>query len=245
MKRHRRSALFSLLLAVLLLCACRQDLYNGLVEDEANQMLATLLENGVAAEKELKGKNGVTLSVPGDDVVRALKILRNQSLPRERFKNMGEIFSGQGMIASPTEEQARLAFALAQELAATFARIDGVLTARAHVVLETHNAAAGTRTPASAAIFLRYAPNSPAVSLQGKIKETCVQSVPGLAYEHVSVMLVPAREEIVLPPSPAETSPLRPEIALAALAVAIALAGAAYFLGKRQAGRKEDVPDEK
>jgi type III secretion protein J len=178
---------------------CRQALYTGLGEEEANQMLSVLLENGVAAEKAQEGKAGTTLSVPDEEVVRALKILRNKGMPRERFKTLGDIFSGQGMIASPTEEQARLAFAIAQELAETFANIDGVLTSRAHVVLETHDAISGTTTPASTAIFLRHTPDSPVVDLQGRIKETCAQSVPGLAYDNVSVMLVPAREEIVLP----------------------------------------------
>ena len=109
------------------------------------------------------------------------------------------MFSGQGMIASPTEEQARLAFAIEQELAGTFARIDGVLTARAHVVLERHDAATGVNTPSSAAVFLRHRPDSPVVDLQGKIKETCVQAVPGLVYEMVSVMLVPVRAGVLLP----------------------------------------------
>jgi type III secretion protein J len=183
----------------LLLTACQQDLYSGLAEDEANLMLATLLENGIDAEKTARGKNGFSIGVPKADVVRALKILESRSLPRESFKNMGEVFSGQGMIASPTEEQARLAFALSQELAATFAKIDGVLTSRAHVVFSHHDSASGINTPASVAVFLRHVPNSPVADLQGKIKETCVQAVPGLGYDKVSVMLVPVREEVVLP----------------------------------------------
>lgn len=184
---------------VLLLSACQQELYGSLAENEANAILETLLENGIDAEKKSRGKSGFSIEAPKDDVVRALKILGNHSLPREKFKSMGDVFSGQGMIASPTEEQARLAFALSQELAATFAKIDGVLTARAHVVLGYHDSASGTSTPASVAVFLRHVPNSPVADLQGKIKETCVQSVPGLVYEKVSVMLVPVRTEVVLP----------------------------------------------
>jgi type III secretion protein J len=183
----------------LLLTACQQDLYSGLVEGEANLMLATLLENGIDAEKAARGKNGFSIGVPKADVVRALKILESRSLPREGFKNMGEVFSGQGMIASPTEEQARLAFALSQELAATFAQIDGVLTSRTHVVFAHHDSASGATTPASVAVFLRHVPDSPVADLQGKIKETCVQAVPGLGYDKVSVMLVPVRQEVVLP----------------------------------------------
>ena len=183
----------------LLLTACQQDLYSGLAEDEANLMLATLLENGIDAEKNARGKAGFSITAPKADVVRALKILESRSLPRENFKNIGEVFSGQGMIASPTEEQARLAFALSQELAATFSKIDGVLTSRVHVVFARHDSASGMNTPASVAVFLRHVPDSPVVDLQGKIKETSVQAVPGLAYEKVSVMLVPVREEVVLP----------------------------------------------
>jgi type III secretion protein J len=192
-----RAGLF--LLLVLFLAGCRQDLYSGLQEAEANRVLSTLLENGIEADKLSLGKNGFTISVEKSDLVRALKILENHSLPRENFKNLGDVFSGQGMIASPTEEQARLAFAIEQELAGTFARIDGVLTARAHVVLERHDAATGVNTPSSAAVFLRHRPDSPVADLQGKIKETCVQAVPGLAYDKVSVMLVPVRAAVVLP----------------------------------------------
>ncbi|MDR0441298.1 MAG: type III secretion inner membrane ring lipoprotein SctJ [Candidatus Accumulibacter sp.] len=197
--RERLARAGLVLLLVLFLVGCRQDLYSGLPEAEANQILATLLENGIDANKVSRGKNGFTVAVEKSDLVHALKILESHSLPRENFKNLGEVFSGQGMIASPIEEQARLAFAIEQELAGTFARIDGVLTARAHVVLERHDAATGVTTPSSAAVFLRHTPDSPVVDFQGKIKETCVQAVPGLVYEKVSVMLVPVRAEVLLP----------------------------------------------
>jgi type III secretion protein J len=252
----RPLAIFLLAFAFVL-GGCKQALYIGLGEEEANQMLSVLLENGVAAEKALEGKAGMTLSVPDEEVVRALKILRNKGMPRERFKTLGDIFSGQGMIASPTEEQARLAFAIAQELAETFSNIDGVLTSRAHVVLETHDTISGTTTPASTAIFLRHTPDSPVVDLQGRIKETCAQSVPGLSYNNVSVMLVPAREEIVLPAgkdalwkSPLNSSIVSDEgaadretnpmiwmgVAALPLAVLLAAGGGVFVWRRRKAG---------
>ncbi|MDR3159398.1 MAG: type III secretion inner membrane ring lipoprotein SctJ [Zoogloeaceae bacterium] len=231
-----------------LLAACQQELHSGLPEGEANRILATLLENGIDANKVSRGKNGFTITVEKSELVRALKILESHSLPREDFKNLGEVFSGQGMIASPTEEQARLAFAIEQELAGTFARIDGVLTARAHVVLERHDAATGTSSPSSAAVFLRHLPDSPVVDLQGKIKELCVQAVPGLVYEKVSVMLVPVRAEVLLPDasnaqprqSAAGTGTSRGLLgaALAAFLVFLA-AGFFYVRRKKHAARKE------
>jgi type III secretion protein J len=234
-KRLARAGLF--LFLVLSLTGCRQDLYSGLPEAEANLILATLLENGIDADKTSRGKNGFTVSVEKSDLVRALKILENHSLPRENFRNLGDVFSGQGMIASPTEEQARLAFAIEQELAGTFARIDGVLTARAHVVLERHDAATGVNTPSSAAVFLRHRPDSPVADLQGKIKETCVQAVPGLAYERVSVMLVPVRVEVLLPDARRKTEAIleAPMLYLAILGAALLalLAGGFLLLGRR------------
>ncbi|MDR0379888.1 MAG: type III secretion inner membrane ring lipoprotein SctJ [Candidatus Accumulibacter sp.] len=226
-KRPLRASLFrtGFFLLLLFLAGCRQDLYSGLPEAEANHILATLLENGIDANKVSRGKNGFTIEVEKSELVRALKTLESRSLPRESFKNLGEVFSGQGMIASPTEEQARLAFAIEQELAGTFARIDGVLTARVHVVLERHDAATGINTPSSAAVFLRHRPDSPAVDLQGKIKETCIQAVPGLIYEKVSVMLVPVRADVLLPDARKTTDAF-----LEAPALHLAILSAVLFL---------------
>jgi type III secretion protein J len=226
----------------LLLAGCQQELYSGLQEEEANRILATLLENGIDAEKISLGKNGFSVSVDKSDLVRALKILESRSLPRENFKSLGEVFSGQGMIASPTEEQARLAYAIEQELAGTFARIDGVLTARAHVVLERHDAASGSSTPSSAAVFLRHVSGSSVVDLQGKIKELCVQAVPGLVYEKVSVMLVPVRSEVLLPgarPDSAAGVGMLPIIGggVGVLFIFLAAGGFLYFRKKKHAAQ--------
>jgi type III secretion protein J len=198
-RSFRLAGLAWLCAALWLAAGCRQELYSGLKEEEANLMLAALLENSLPAEKTAQGKAGFSILVDKDDLVRSLNLLKSYGLPRENFQNLGQVFSGQGMIASPTEEQARLAFATSQELAETFSRIDGVLTARAHVVLARHDAATGQTTPSSAAVFIRHVPDSPVVDLQGKIKEICAQSVPGLDYEKVSVMLVPVRPSLVWP----------------------------------------------
>lgn len=220
-----------------LVAGCQQALYSGLREEEANLMLATLLENGIAAEKISLGKNGYALSAPKEEVVRSLQILKSKGFPRESFRNKGDVFSGQGMISSPTEEQARLAFAISQELAETFSKIDGVLTARAHVVLGHHDATSGTTTPASAAVFLRHDPDSPAVDLQGKIKETCVQSVPGLSYEKVSVMLLPVREEVVLPTAPADETKKIGLYGLLGAAGLLVVLGVLFFIARLRKAR--------
>ena len=103
-----------------LLVGCKVEMYTGLSEEQANQMLSTLLRRGIAAEKVAAGKDGYTLSVEDEQLVLALQVLKENSLPRESFKSLGDVFGGDGMISSSSEEQARLAYALSQELADTF-----------------------------------------------------------------------------------------------------------------------------
>lgn len=201
----RLARLLVLVPLALLLAGCQVEIYQGLTESQANTMLATLLKHGINAQKVSAGKTGFTLSVDDNQLIQSLEILKENSLPREDFKSLGTVFSGQGMISSPTEEQARMAYALSQELADTFSRIDGVLTARVHVVLSATDQASDTRTPPSASVFLRHTPESQAVNLVPKIRELAANAVPGLAFDRVTVMLVPVREAVGVPMRPAPT----------------------------------------
>jgi type III secretion protein J len=197
-KRCRLIAAIIVVLSLSFISACNTELYSGLSEEDANLILKTLLERGVDTDKVDGGKNGYSIKVPKEDLVRSLEILAANGLPKAKYSSLGEIFNGEGMISSTVEEQSRLAFALSQELSETFSRIDGVLTARTHVVLASYNQATGAVTPASCAIFLRHLPDSPVINMTAKIREISSQSVPGLDYEKVAVMLVPVRESTVL-----------------------------------------------
>lgn len=208
MKAYRWITLRPLLIAFLLLgllMGCKAEVYKNLTEEQANAMLSTLLRHGIEVEKIAEGKTGYTLAVEERQLVQALEILKENSLPRERYTNLGEVFSGDGMIASPSEEQARLSYALSQELANTFAHIDGVLTARVHVVLGSTDLATDVHTPASSGVFLRHTPDSPVVNLIPNIREIVAKAIPGLDYERVSVMLVPVREDVTVPTQQAPT----------------------------------------
>ncbi|MDR0355122.1 MAG: type III secretion inner membrane ring lipoprotein SctJ [Deltaproteobacteria bacterium] len=178
---------------------CQTELYSGLSENEANLMLSLLLSRDIETEKVSRGKDGFAITVDKSDVVASLEILSDNGLPRTRHENLGQVFSGQGMISTPLEEQSRLSFALSEELSDTFSKIDGVLTARVHVVLATKDQTGAVLTPASAAVVLRHLPDSPVTNLTAKIREVSSKSVPGLSDDRVSVMLVPVRSEVVIP----------------------------------------------
>lgn len=186
------------MLAAVLLAGCKAEIYQGLNETQANTMLSVLLRHGISAEK-VAAKNDFSIAVEESQIVQALEILRENSLPREGFQNLGQVFAAQGMISSTTEEQARLAYALSQELSDTFSRIDGVLTARVHVVLGQTDLGTGNVTPPSAAVFLRHTPESQVTRLIPHIRELAANAVPGLMQDKVSVMLVPVRETVSVP----------------------------------------------
>ena len=194
----RRALCFAALLALLLLTGCKTEIYQGLSENQANTMLSVLLRHGIPAEK-ISAKSGYSIAVQENRIIQALEVLKDNSLPRENFQNLGKVFSAEGMISSATEEQARLAFAISQELADTFSRIDGVLTARVHVVLSQTDLNTGNVTPPSAAVFLRHTPESQATRLISHIRELTANAVPGLLQDKVSVMLVPVRETVSVP----------------------------------------------
>ena len=204
--------------AALMLAGCKTEVYRGLTETQANAMMAVLL------------KNGYSIAVESDRVTQTLELMRENNLPRSEFDTMGNVFAAKGMISSATEEKARMTYALSQELSDTFSRIDGVLTARVHVVLQTEDLATGKTTPASAAVFLRHTPDSQAPGLIARIRELAANAVPGLSPDRVSVMLVPVRETITVPMLEEETVKGNSSLlygALGALIVGLgALAGA-------------------
>lgn len=194
---HFRKFLF-VLFCITLLSGCREVLYSGLSESDANEMVFVLLNRGIDAKKESAGKAGFSVTVEEESFTRSLEIIKEHSLPRVKFQSLGTVFSGQGMISSQLEEQSRLAFAISQELSNTFSKIDGVLDARVHVVLMHNEQGTGLTTPPSASVFIRHMQGSPVVDMMSGIRETTARAVPGLDISNVSVVLETFKENVVI-----------------------------------------------
>ncbi|STF65376.1 T3SS structure protein EscJ [Escherichia coli] len=80
---------------ICLTVACKEQLYTGLTEKEANQMQALLLSNDVNVSKEMDKSGNVTISVEKEDFVRAITILNNNGFPKKKFADIEVIFSAQ------------------------------------------------------------------------------------------------------------------------------------------------------
>lgn len=204
--RHTRrmAALTCLIVA---LTACKAELYTGLTEREANEMVAALVGAGIPASKS---GNGGTLTVTVDDArfADAMAVLDARGLPARQYDSMGDVFKKEGLVSSPTEERARLVYALSQELSRTIAEIDGVLSARIHVVLPESDMLGRDVKPSSASVFLRYAPDSDVADYSAQIKLLVANSIEGLLYDNITVVMVPAARPAPAPDAPALTQVL-------------------------------------
>ncbi len=185
---------YSLLLIVsLFLLGCKVELYSGLDEREGNEMLAILIDNDIPSEKLVDKDKIVTLMVNGSDVARSIKILSSLGFPKEKYSSIGDIFPKDGLISSPTEERARYTYSMSQELSSTLSMIDGVVTARVHVVLpQEQDSLIDVNYPSSASVFIKYTPELELAGLIPKVKTLVANSIEGLSLEKITVSLFPA-----------------------------------------------------
>lgn len=188
-----RAAATSVFVASLLGCGQQVELMAGLPATEANEIMAALQNAGVAAQK-IPAKEGLaTVKVNSSDVGRAVEVMREKGLPRERFAGMGQVFKKEGLISSPLEERARYVYALSQELSSTLSQIDGVVLARVHVVLPDRVAVGESVVPSSAAVFIKHQDGHNLDTLQPLVRRLVANSIPGLTPEKVAIVLVGAQ----------------------------------------------------
>ncbi|HEY3987227.1 type III secretion system inner membrane ring lipoprotein SctJ [Cedecea sp.] len=170
-----------LLIGLMLMQGCDSSsvLYNNLPENEANEMIAILNKNGVQANKVIN-KQGVSVTVNARDFTSAISELNKQGYPKNIKENLGEVFSKDTMLSSPLEEKARYIYALSQEMESTLEQIDGVISARVHIVLAERIAPGDPVQPASAAVFIKHRDYLDPDIYENKIKELIITGLPGL-----------------------------------------------------------------
>ncbi len=242
-----RLAAAALCATTLLLAGCsEQELYGQLSERQANEMVTVLRGAGIDADKLVReGKFSVTTS--RSDFPQAVRTLNAQGYPRESFDSMGKVFKREGFVSSPLEERARLVHAMSQEISNTLANIDGVITARVHLVVPERNPLVDKPQPAAAAVFIKHRPDKNLAAQTAQIKALVVNSIEGLAYDNVTVALFPAEglsgEPTATPTPPASQTEARAAGLLVPLlagggAGVLALGGGGVLWWRRRGDRR-------
>ncbi|MGJ7603934.1 type III secretion system inner membrane ring lipoprotein SctJ [Variovorax sp. LT1R20] len=193
MRLHIRMRLLAGLLLLLALTGCKVALYSNLKEQEANEIVAALSNEGIGATKTKLEGTSWQVEVDEDRLSRALDVLRVQGLPAERFASMGEVFQKQGLVSTPSEERMRYIYAISQELAQTLRSIDGVVDARVHVVIPANDPLSEKIRPSSAAVFIKHRPDVDLRLLSPAVKDMVAHSIEGLTHDQVSLSLFEAR----------------------------------------------------
>lgn len=191
----RIRVIFGLLASLFLLSACQTEIYTNLSEKEANEMLAALIESGIDADKASVGDEVFSISVANESVGDALAVLNEQGLPQNNRQSIGQVFAKSGIVSSPFEERVRYIYALGEEVAQTLQQIDGVLVARVHVVMPEAPELGQEAKPSSAAVFIKQKVGYDLDFLVPQIRRLVANSIEGVNYEEVSVVLVEAQPQ--------------------------------------------------
>ena len=175
--------------AALLLAGCEKEttLHSGLIERQANLVMAALLDAGIGCHKTAGEEGTWNVMVDESKFAAAVNLLEKAGLPRREHQGVGEVFKKTGMISSPSEERIRFMDALAQDLARTISGIDGVVDAHVHVVLPENDPFARHSLPSSAAVAIRSRWDADITDYIPSIKGLVKNSIEGLAYENIMV----------------------------------------------------------
>lgn len=187
----RRTLLVLLLLPLALLAACKTSLFEGIDEEQANRIVAVLSRHGIEGFKDRNADKTWNVSVDESHAVAATELAGAYALPRGAHANLGELFSRQGLIASPEEDHVRYVYGLTQEMAETLEKIDGVLDARVHIVDPPRDPLMGPAPQPSASVMLRYSSDAGLEQMRSKIRSLVAGAVEGLTPERVYVTFVP------------------------------------------------------
>jgi type III secretion protein J len=179
---------------LLALAGCKQDLYSKLTQNDANQMLAVLLDSGIEASKASPDGKTWTIAVDGADTGRALNTLRAAGLPAPEHAKLGDMFKKDGLISTPTEERVRFIYGVSQELSETLSSMDGVINARVHIVLPNNDPLAAEMRPSSASVFIKHTMEANVAPMTLAVKNLVVRSVEGLSYDNVNVTLMASNQ---------------------------------------------------
>lgn len=187
-------------------CGSSKTIVNGLDEKEANEIIVYLANKGIDAQKvraaDAGGGGGSKLilwdiNVDSTVSTEAMSLLNQAGLPRKRGQNLLGIFQNTGLVPSEMQEQIRYQAGLAEGIASTIRKIDGVLDAEVNISFPKEDPLNPEKNKGkiTASVYVKHSgvlddPNSHLVS---KIKKLVASSVTGLDYDNVTVISDRAR----------------------------------------------------
>ncbi|MFD1747558.1 type III secretion system inner membrane ring lipoprotein SctJ [Rhizobium helianthi] len=174
-----------------LLASCSQEIIGGLSQKDMMDAQILLERAGISVSFKKAEDGRYAMVGDASEQGRALALLTENGLPRNRHPSIAEVFPGTGFVVTPFEQKARLSYALEQQLSQTLSDIDGVAEARVHVVLPEDNGRGLVREQSRASILIKYREDADIAAIESKSRALVVNGVRGLSFEDVSVVSSP------------------------------------------------------
>jgi len=173
------------------LAGCKDTLYSRLSEAEANDMVLVLQIAGIGVDKHRLDEKTWEVRVQSSDMAAALAALKEAGMPKASHTEIGDLFKKQGLVSSPFEQRVRYLHGVSQELSHTLSQIDGVVSARVHIVIPSPSGDSPGDAKASASVFIKHRKEVNLESQAIAIKQLVANGVDGLDYENISLALFP------------------------------------------------------
>lgn len=200
--KHFSYALLLFFVAMFAACGSTKTVVNGLDEKEANEILVYLSSKGIEAQKIPSTAGGTggggqkallwDISVSEEYAREAMALLNQAGLPRRQGQNLLNIFQNTGLVPSELQDKIRYQAGLAEQIASTIRKIDGVLDAEVQISFPEEDPLNPTQKKGkiTSSVYIKHSgvlddPNS---HLLTKIKRLVAASVTGLDYENVTVI---------------------------------------------------------
>lgn len=196
-----KSIIFVFALILLTACGSQKTIVHGLDEREANDIVVFLAKRGIEALKVQNVGSGSgaaqtvilwDITVSPEKAVEATAALNEGGYPKRPGQNLLTIFPKSGLVPSEMEEKIRYQAGLAEQIASTIRKIDGILDADVQLSIPEEDPLNPTakREHVSASVYVKHTgvlddPNS---QLIPKIKRFVSSSVQGLDYDNVTVI---------------------------------------------------------
>lgn len=189
-------------LPLLTSCESRKVIVNGLEEREANEILVFLSTKNIDATKVQStaaagARGGAQLvlwdiSVANNQALNAMALLNQAGLPRRRSQTLLNIFTGTGLVPSELEQKIRYQAGLAEQIASTIRKIDGILDTEVQISFPEEDPLnpAERRQNITASVYVKHNGilDDPNAHLVTKLKRLVAASVPGLNFDNVTII---------------------------------------------------------
>lgn len=191
---------FIFLSTLLTSCESRRIIVNGLEEKEANEILVFLSTKGINATKVQAASEGGggsktvlwNISIDSSQASEAMALLNQAGLPRRRGANLLNIFSNTSLVPSGMQDKVRYQAGLAEQIASTIRKIDGVLDADLQISFPDEDPfnPNAPKQKITASVYIKHSGvlDDPNAHLISRLKRLVAGSINGLDYDHVTII---------------------------------------------------------